>query len=241
MKQDNRKKLSTIFNGEGLCTVNVRKKGVKRGGQVYDDDHIVALMWVGWSYRDLVNLSQGILRQLDREGRTIGSVIAAAAEDGHEVDLETACVAVQSVRESFWRSLADKSGEGQESKRSEWYKPLERPDGRIVKGVKVYKGPERDDDPRAPKPGTLYLHGLKLDQRVLESAHNGHWETNHRPKTIAKNALTSRLPVGMYASYVIDDPTQVRFGAEAAEYAEEVGLSVDLGVIQALFSLRHDA
>lgn len=235
------------IDDETLVSVVVRKKGVERGAgadkTVYGDDLTHVLLWTGWDYRKLCLISQAYLRKLDKQGQTLTNLIRQARRDGHaDVTLAEAAVAVQEIRESLWRSLSEGSGPPSGTGASN-YVPVTVA-GRRVPGCKMYNGPDRrDKDPRAPEPNTIYVCGLKLGESVLEAAPNGDWTPKSAPKTIAKDYMRRRLPIGRYVEYALPPSGGhvLSVGYRAVEAAREDGVHVDPGAIMALFKLAQVA
>jgi hypothetical protein len=102
------------------------------------------------------------------------------------------------LTDSFDKTLAGTN----ESTTDHVYEPL-LVNGEVVRGSRVYVGNPNGQD--AATPGTVYLQGLKIGERVLDAAPNGPVPASQsNPKTVAKGVLRSRLPVARYVSYKLD-------------------------------------
>jgi hypothetical protein len=102
------------------------------------------------------------------------------------------------LTDSFDKTLAGTN----ESTTEHVYEPLVV-NGETVRGSRVYTGNPNGQD--AATPGTVYLQGLKIGERVLDAAPNGPVPASQSAaKTVAKNVLRSRLPVARYVSYKLD-------------------------------------
>jgi hypothetical protein len=222
-----------------LCYIEVQKKGVERGKagvkKVYGDDTVAVLVWTGFSYEALVKRS---LKRLENMEGVYGAVLGEAVKLDTGVTMEHACAAVQEVRSSLHRVMSKPSGRVEVKDKDPVWEPLVV-DGIKVRGSKVYAGKARPDDPRAPKPGTIYLDGVKLGQIVLEPAPNGHWSTAKRPKTVAKDVLMGMLPSGLYVSYALEpERVQViKVGKDASAAAVAAGVLIDPESIRSLFKI----
>jgi hypothetical protein len=118
------------------------------------------------------------------------------------------------------------------------WRPL-RIDDTPVRGARVYNGIERPGDERAPKPGTIYVQGVKLGEVVLKPAPNGEWQVRSKPKTIAKRKLKEKLPVGLYVQYKLDPQRcwDIRVAAQASAAAKEYGIPIDPEALRSLFKV----
>ena len=246
--------LLTSVADETLVSLTIRKKGVQRGRgaakQVYGDDLTHVLLWTGWAYENLVKLSRVRLKQLDKEGKTVRGLIRSARAEGYnDMTVEDAAVGVQEIRESLRMSCRTGNGGPDDPNnpaatlRGQWYKPLTIA-GKGARGCKVYVGPDRrvdGDGTRYPTPGTVYVHGLKLGEAILTAAPNGHWTPTSSGKTIAKNHLRRRLPIGRYVSYALAPGAEydLKMGQAAIEAASKDGLMISPSVLLALFKIAQ--
>ena len=108
-----------------------------------------------------------------------------------------------------------------------------------VQGSRVYTGKGRSEDPRAPVPGTIYVQGVKLGQRVVTPAANGPWRANSKPKTLAKDIIKEGLPVGLYCQYRLE-PERVQamaVGGKATKLAKKHGIGIDPDALRSLFKI----
>jgi len=104
----------------------------------------------------------------------------------------------------------------------------------------MYVGNGNPADPgRSPKPGTLYLSGVKLGEVVLKEAPNGHWRADHKPKTVVKQILRDMLPIGRYVRYCLDPDSLISFkvGKEASFSAKRGGVVIDPEAVRSLFKI----
>lgn len=226
-------------SGEGtLVCVTIRKKGVTRGKgsdkQTYNNDLVKVLLWCGFDYKSLVERSS---IQLDRMWNSSNSFIHDLAVEvrgtGYdEVTLQDASEAVVEVSQSLSSSNYDLASNQSDS----LWEPL-KIDGVKIKGTKIYNGKSRPDDPKAPIPGTLYIDGVKLGEIVLEKAPR--WEPKRKPKTVAKDIIRNRLPVGSYVRYCLNSGNYLDLvvGEEASEAAKKAGILIDPELIQSLFKI----
>ena len=192
------------IEGETIVSLVTRKKGKAHGKgddrKTYGNDLVHVLVWAGWDYTNLVKLSLAYLRGFAKGGRPVMSLVKESQRLGYEgkVTAEDACLAIQEIRASFYDSLAKNNGGGApgasgyqgSSKRAEHWRTLEV-NGAKYPTLKVYIGPP-STAPRAPIPGHIYLHGLKLGEKIIESS-NGIWRPNSSLKvSTAKSPSPSR-------------------------------------------------
>ncbi|MFA6235533.1 MAG: hypothetical protein WC824_15295 [Bacteroidota bacterium] len=235
-----------------LALLQIHKKGVTRGSlgskMVYDDDVVEVLLWSGFLYRNLAERSHGKLHQLWSKGDLTARLIKESLLKNCEVTIAEASEVIQEVEESLLKVINSTgpvfySGDEHEHVDSEisqhcWETLVVK--GQIIRGSKVYVGEGDPDDPRAPVPGTIYIDGVKLGEKIIVQAPNGHWKTNQRPKTVAKDILRSWLPIGLYVRYclekerLIGDPL---VGEEAAKKAKADGIPIDPESLRQLFKL----
>jgi hypothetical protein len=224
-----------------LVFLTVQKKGQQRGKKgskkVYGDDEVSVLVWSGFSYEALVNRS---IKKLEAMEGVYTTVLEAAEKKDPFVTLEHVCDAVAETRTSLHRTVSEPSGrvEDDADEKAPVFESLEV-DGVKVRGSKVYVGEGNPDDPRAPKPGTIYVDGVKLGEVVVTPAVNGRWETNKKPKTVAKDVLRRMLPSGLYVRYALE-PARVKaikVGSEASAAAIEAGIAINPESIRSLFKI----
>lgn len=228
------------LNQGTLVMLDVKKKGTRRGKgpgkKVYGDDRVKVLVWSGFSYKALVERS---IKKLGSYEGIHSDLLGDAEKTDPSVTIEDVCVAVQEVRSSLLRVVSEPSGrvEPTGGKPPIW-EPL-NVDGILVRGSKVYCGEENLKDPRAPKPGTIYIDGVKLGEVVIEPAENGQWEAKSKPKTVVKHLLSKMLPTGLYVRYALE-PARVRsikVGKDASAAAVEAGIPIDPESIRQLFKI----
>lgn len=224
-----------------LVFLTVQKKGQQRGKagskKVYGDDEVSVLVWSGFSYEALVKRA---VKKLEAMQGVYTTVLEAAEKKDPFVTLEHVCDAVAETRNSLHRAISEPSGrvEPEADPKVPVFEPLVV-DGVKVRGSKVYVGEGNPNDDRAPKPGTIYVDGVKLGEVVVTPAPNGQWETNKKPKTVAKDVLRKMLPTGLYVRYALE-PDRVRaikVGAEASAAAVAAGIAVNPESIRSLFKI----
>lgn len=228
--------------GQGnLLTAVIRKLGDVRGAHghqlVYGDDQVHVLIWTGFHYRALVARSNKMLDQQLGKGRYIERLAAKALNEHEGTTIQDVCHALQEVRNNFRKVLAERTGQPEVPQGSVW-QPL-IVNGHLVHGSRIYVGKGNSEDPRAPVPGTIYVQGVKLGQRVLEPAPNGQWKADSRAKTLVKRLIKEDLPAGLFCQYRLD-PTRVQdlcVGAEAAKAARDAGIGIDPDAIRRLFKI----
>lgn len=215
-----------------LVSLILRKKGVSRGPAsnptVYDDDLVQVLLWTGYPYKKMIQQSYAKLQNLWGSAKLVNSLAHATG-----VSRETAAVAVQELDTSL--RLAASDTPPKEDVSSPW-EPL-TVDGKEIMGAKVYT--KISDQPNAPKPGTVYLDGLKLGEVILDPAKNGHWTKISKDLTKAKERLKTMLPYGLYVSYSLDSERFVaaKVGQDAVDSAQKNGIHFDPTALKELFSV----
>lgn len=242
--------LSSIgASGNGtLASIILRKKGTVRGTApnkvIYGDDYVHVLIWTGFTYKALVERSHKKLHEIWGQGSLFKDLLKTVIDQGHfDATLDDVAVAVQELDANFLKVI-----NGGEYEEDGPYVPSEdhvavweplKVDGQVVQGAKVYVGQGNSKDPRAPVKGTIYIDGVKLGEKVLEAAPNGHWLAKQKPKTVAKEILRSMLPVGLYVRYCLapESVTLTKVGAEAANHAKSAGVHVEPEAIRSLFKI----
>lgn len=222
-----------------VFTALVHKMGEERGKVVYGDDIKQVLIWTGFSHRSLIARSMRILDHQLGKGKYIEKLAQATLEEHGDATIEDVCHALQEVRNWFRRKLAGFPV-------SEYDTPLAPPggvweplviNGVVVRGCSIYAGRARPEDPRAPIPGTVYVKGLKLGERLVTPAPNGQWKPDSKPKTLAKNIILESLPVGLYCQYRLE-PSRVSgiaVAAEAVKVARGQKIPIDPGALTSMF------
>lgn len=226
-----------------LLTAKVQKVGEERGPQgaklVYGDAQVHTLVWTGFSYRALIERSDKMLRKRLMKGGYIEQLARETLEQHDGTTIADACIALQEVQEWFHRVLngTTLTREQAMSNPSIW-EPL-RLGGKVVHGCRVYTGQARPEEPRAPKPGCVYVQGVKLGEIVLAPPPNGEWRPDSKPKTIAKQLIKNGLPVGLYCQYRMEPErvSELMVDADAAKSAKAVGIPIDPDALRALFKI----
>ena len=227
--------------------LELRKKGVTRGKRgedkvIYGDDLVQVLLWSGFSYKALVERSFKKLHEYWGRGDLVTRLIAAAkVEDRDDVTVQDAATAIQELEDSFLRVIRSPDKDDTDPPDGEFesvWEPLEV-GGERIRGAKVYVGAGNPDDHRAPVPGTVYMDGVKLGEKILAPAPNGAWASRQKPKSVAKEILRSWLPVGLYARYSLEKENRltVKVGAEASAMAKTAKVPIDPEAIRSLFKV----
>jgi len=233
-----------------LAYLKLQKKGVIRGVAgnkiIYNDDLVEVLLWSGFSYRDLCERSYLKLHKIWSQGDLTTRLLAAVEAKGMQgITIQDVSEVIQETEDGFLKVMNGKQllmdeGEdflGGEEMPHHW-EPL-KVKGQTVRGAKVYVGQGDPNDPRSPVPGTIYIDGVKLGEKVLQAAPNGHWKPNQKPKTVAKDILRSWLPIGLYARYCLERERLIdaKVGAEASPAAKEAAIPIDPEALRQLFKL----
>jgi len=237
-----------------LVYLEIRKKGTERGVAgnkvLYGDDVTAVLLWSGFEYKDLVERSYQKLHQMWSNGDLSKKLQEAVEAKGYPgMNASEMTVVIQETEDSFLKVIRDQELPPDETGMAliqdelgtipQCWKPLEI-NGQMIRGAKVYAGRGDPNNPRAPKPGAIYIDGVKLGERILEPAKNGHWHAKHKIKTVAKDILRSWLPIGLYVRYSLDrdqlkNPPKV--GKQASPAAKTAGIPIDPEALRQLFKL----
>jgi len=244
-----------------LASLILRKKGVARGPRdarvIYDNDFVHVLVWTGFHYEALVERSHKKLHELWASGNLVKVIVKTLQDAGHTtITVEDVTKAIQELDDSFLKVINSKAkveSQGNEEQEAPdlTQVPLAEPDdpdpiweplkvdGKAIRGSKVYVGAGDLTDPRAPIKGTVYIDGVKLGEKILDPAPNGHWVTGSRPKTLAKSLLRSWLPIGLYVRYCLEPEglLTAKVGKVAGEHAKSEGVLVDPEAIRSLFKI----
>ena len=232
--------LSELDQGT-LFAAQVQKMGDARGAAgskvIYGDDTMLVLIWTGFDYRALIARSKKMLDSQINKGGYIERLARATMEEHEGTTIEDVCEAMQEMREWFRKVLATGDGVPGTPNGGVW-EPLHI-DGVQVRGARVYTGPARPDDDRAPIPGTIYVAGVKLGERVVEPAPNGPWRANSKPKTLAKRIIKESLPIGLYCQYRLEPKrvSNVSVGKKAEDMAKAEKIGIDPGALRSLFKV----
>lgn len=229
------KELGDLDQGT-LVLVQVQKVGVLRGRgdqrKTYGDDEVLALIWAGFDYRDLLNRSGYLLDRKIQHGHFIEEVLLRAMEQNPDVTLGDVCTAFQDTREHFRQRALSLQLATPTSTSGTW-RPLEVR-GTLVRGARVYHGPDG-----SIAPGTVYLSGVKLGQKEITPSEHGTWTPVSKPMTIAKDIIKSHLPVGLFCQYRLEPERTrlIKVGEAAAKAAQEAHLDIDLTRLPTLFKI----
>ena len=221
--------------GQGtIVSMIVKKKGVVRGGKVHDDDTVHVVLWAGFHYKALVDRSAAKLQQMWDSGTLFKDLTAESAMLGmYAVKMPDVAVAVQEINRTLApRHGASHVGEVDANNDKRWG-PV-AVNGENVIGARVYIGP-----PGAIKPGDIYISGVKLGEKVLETSENGKWEPTSSPVVSVKKLIRSKLPLGLYAQYILSPDRLVSFhvGEDAAVDAKKHGVAIDPLAVRSLFKI----
>lgn len=250
----------------------ITKKGVVCGRgadkKVYGDDKVHVVVVTGFSYTRLIERSLKMLEtftpadlfdlaQGQDGGLPTGFEGRGKAATERTLTLADFEEAFTSVKESLEKSYVGEN----KSTTDHVYDPLVV-DGEVVRGGRVYKcvkgeagegGKPRQcrcqdcnpEDARAPIPGTIYLQGLFISQKVLVPAPNG---PKPAPKsaclTVAKDFIRGLLPVARYVTYVLAPPARtgvewtLKAGGSAMLAATEAGIHFHPEVKAALAKIK---
>lgn len=226
--------------GTLMCAL-VHKMGEARGRAgnkiIYGDDKVLVVVWTGFSYRALISRSKKMLDREIQRGGYIERLARRTLEEHGATKIEDVCAAMQETRDWFRRVSEGPSLSSDPPALGHW-SPLTI-DGQQVTGSRVYTGPARPEDPRAPIPGTVYVSGVKLGEKVVTPAANGPWRPDSKPKTLAKKLIKESLPIGLYCQYKLT-PERVSglcVGPEAVEKARKGGVGIDLDAVRKLFKI----
>jgi len=223
-----------------IFTACIHKMGEERGHVVYGDDTKQVLIWTGFSHKALISRSMRTLGYQLNKGGYIERIARASLDEHEDVTIENVCHALQEVREWFRRILGgEMPGMSKEPTPGvECWEPLVI-NGSKVRGCTVYTGKARPEDPRAPIPGTIYIKGLKLGERMVAPAPNGQWKADSKPKTVAKRMILEGLPVGLYCQYRLEPArvSGIAVADEAVKVARELKIPIDPGALTAMFKV----
>ena len=225
----------------------IRKEGEERGTApnklTYGDDMVHVVIISGFRYENLVAKSRDRLA-----GMTDADIDALVARNytgwqgrgakATEVAVTRADfdAARTELLDSFDKTLAGVN----ESTTDHVYEPL-TVNGEVVRGSRVYVG-NPDPTQNAATPGTVYLQGLKIGEKVLDAAPNGPVPASQSAaKTVAKGVLRSRLPVSRYVSYKLDASTPgawlLSVGGAAAAACDSNGVTLETARVEQVLDL----
>ena len=238
--------LASARKGATFTGLITRKRGVDRGPKgakvTYGDDLVHALIVTGFSYENLVSRSLDGLANL-----TVSDILTEAADKGlvawegrgknatsRSLNAADVAVAIQELRDSFEKTL-----NGTNTSTTDHVFDTLEVDGEKVNGGRVYVGGGDPNDPKTPVAGTIYIQGLKIASKVIEEAENGPVPASKSGgKTVAKNLIRRRLPVGRYVSYRLQ-PGQdyiLRVGGAAAVAAQDDKVEVRDATVETVFA-----
>lgn len=188
----------------------IRKEGEERGAAgnkvTYGDDLVQVVLVTGFKYERLVARSRDMLANLsdaDIDALVARNYTGWNGRGAKAVEVAVTRADFDAARTELLTSFESTLAGTNTSTTEHVYEPLVV-NGEVVRGSRVYIG-NPDPTQNAATPGTVYLQGLKIGERVLDAAPNGPVPASQsNPKTVAKNVLRSRLPVARYVSYKLD-------------------------------------
>jgi hypothetical protein len=232
-----------------VLTVTVHKVGSEHGTKghklIYDDDIKQVLIWTGFSHQALIARSNKILSFQLNKGRYIERLAQATLEEHEGTTIADVCHALQDVQGWFRRKLTGDvftddvfTDDFSPPSPGGIWSPLVI-NGVTVRGCTIYTGAARPEDPRAPVPGTVYVRGLKLGEKMVTPAPNGKWKADSKPKTLAKRIILESLPVGLYCQYRLEPSRMsgLAVAAEAVKLAKEQKIPIDPGALTSMFKV----
>lgn len=219
----------------------IRKEGEERGPAgskvTYGDDLVHAVIITGFKYERLVAKSRDMLAAMtdaDIDALVARNYTGWQGRGSKAVSVPVTRADFDAARaellDSFDKTLAGTN----ESTTDHVYEPL-TVNGEVVRGCRVYIGNPNGQD--AATPGTVYLQGLKIGERVLDAAPNGPVPASQsNPKTVAKGVLRSRLPVARYVSYKLDAAGGwlLSAGGAAVAACDTNGVTLDADRVEAV-------
>lgn len=224
--------------GQGtMVSIILRKKGMTTGATTYGNDMVHVLMWTGFHYKALAERSLKKLDQLWDSGTLFRDLLKEALDHNvYDATIEDVSTAVQELRDSLSKvaSSTHETPMGEPSYDvSRWWEPL-IVNGEPVIGAKVYIGQSKTIDK-----GTVYIDGVKLGEKILVKATNPKRVPKSKPKTVIKDILRDKLPVGLYARYSLskDRVISLSVGQDAVKNVKDSCVSVDPGAIRSLFRI----
>lgn len=220
--------------GQGtMVSIVLRKKGTTVGDTTYGDDTVHVLVWTGFHYKALVERSLKKLDQLWESGTLFRDLLKEAIDHGvYDATIEDVSLAVQELRDSLHKVANGTDYEDDKNRTSVW-EPLVV-NGEPVLGAKVYKG----SSPTIDK-GTIYIDGVKLGEKILAKAMHPKRVTKSKPKTVIKDILRDKLPVGLYVRFSLNPANlqSIEIGNSAVTTVKTAGVAVDPSAIRSLFKI----
>jgi hypothetical protein len=154
------------------------QKGIRRG-----DHEVEMILLVGVSYTNAVTRSRDTLRGLMMEPGYVTAICDDLKALGLKDEITGADITDADVQDAFTGTAPGRkglltgyeqtlAGANPDDANADVYEPLVV-DGEEVPCCKVYKGPGDPADPKAPKPGNVYITGVIMSQRVVTESPNG--------------------------------------------------------------------
>ena len=209
--------LEQIPDGK-LVLFQTKKRGVTRGRvpnqKIYGNHEVEVLLWTGFPYEDLLQLSADKLDEIIESQ----SLIRSLAEECN-VSLADSAAALQETQ--LWLSRK----KGKEVSENPHWTPFTQ-DGVVVPMSRIYNGNGADTK------GDRYIQGVKLGERVISPALNGDWKTKSSPKTVVKERIKSMLPIGHLAQYHLAQGTRILTNENALTHATSSGLQLNHSLLE---------
>ena len=203
----------------------VREKGQKRAkkgaekrvyGNAKVQDHVV----FGFDYGQMLRDS---LKALDTMPKALVEKALQShgwTEDGTKIPVTKDDVdkALVDIRDSLERRISERSD------KESGLRPL-MVNGMKIRGAKVYRGDETvytGPSKNPPKPGTLYIDAVRVHSIEIEPAEHGEYEPATKGAlTVAKEVLSSHLPVSGYLRYRLDPGQDWKLRVSGQELTED--------------------
>jgi hypothetical protein len=252
----------SLANAAALASANkgtftsllTTKQGTEKGGVLYGDDTVLAVIVTGFRYDRLVQ------RSLDKLTAMTDADLAALVDgkvgmDGrgkNAVERAVTLADAQAARDELIASFTETLNGTNESTSDHVYEPLVVTDeagaSETVRGAKVYKcvaGTAHKcrcractGDARAPIDGQINLSGLIIGSKVITPAANGPAPAaKSGAKTVAKDVLRATLPVARFVSYRLDPNAGawiLKAGGAAVAAATNADVTVRESALEAL-------
>lgn len=252
----------SLANAAALASANkgtftsllTTKQGTEKGGLVYGDDTVLAVVVTGFRYDRLVQRSLDKLTAMtdDDLAALVDGKVGMDGRGKNAVERAVTLADAQAARDELIASFTETLAGTNESTSDHVYEPLVVTDeagaSETVRGAKVYKcvaGTAHKcrcractGDARAPIDGQINLSGLIIGSKVITPAANGPAPAaKSGAKTVAKDALRATLPVSRFVSYRLDPNAGawiLKAGGAAVATATNANVTVRESALEAL-------
>jgi hypothetical protein len=251
----------SLANAAALASANkgtftsllTTKQGTEKGGLVYGDDTVLAVVVTGFRYDRLVQRSLDKVAGMTDDDLTalIDGKVGMDGRGKNAVERAVTLADAQAARDELVASFMETLNGTNESTSDHVYEPLVVTDeagaSETVRGAKVYKcvaGTAHKcrcractGDARAPIDGQINLSGLAIGSKVITPAANGPAPAaKSGAKTVAKDALRATLPVARFVSYRLDPKSSwiLKAGGAAVAAATNADVTVRESALEAL-------